>query len=154
MTTWTVRRAWDRIKTQRDMISESFLPAGITSRPDGSQDHLISIKGIENIDFSGWEKAGDISIKSEELVDRLCDEEEHSFGPDEEYDEDTLVFALRRLKVAQLRQMASLNRISSLGKKSDLIERLRSHFTSIGTAEDCITVQIDGPEVIAQDVDS
>jgi hypothetical protein len=154
MTTWTVRRAWDRIKTQRDMISESFLRAGITSRPDGSQDHLISIKGIENIDFSGWEKAGDISIKSEELVDRLCDEEELSFGPDEEYDEDTLVFALRRLKVAQLRQMASLNRISSLGKKSDLIERLRSHFTSIGTTEDCITVQIDGPEVIAQAVDS
>ncbi|EXA29282.1 SAP domain [Fusarium oxysporum f. sp. vasinfectum] len=148
MTTWIVHRAWERIKKERDIIRDSFLRAGITTRPDGSQDHLISIKGIENIDFSGWEKAGDTSIKSEELVDRLCDEEELSFGPDEEYGEDTLIFTLRRLKVSQLRQMASLNNISSLGKKSDLIERLRSHLTTIEKVGDSITVQIEDPDVV------
>ncbi|KAJ0132999.1 Uncharacterized protein HZ326_23936 [Fusarium oxysporum f. sp. albedinis] len=148
MTTWIVHRAWERIKKERDIIRDSFLRAGITTRPDGSQDHLISIKGIEKIDFSGWEKAGDTSIKSEELVDRLCDEEELSFGPDEEYGEDTLIFTLRRLKVSQLRQMASLNNISSLGKKSDLIERLRSHLTTIEKVGDSITVQIEDPDVV------
>ncbi|QKD57515.2 uncharacterized protein FOBCDRAFT_186614 [Fusarium oxysporum Fo47] len=148
MTTWIVHRAWERIKKERDIIRDSFLRAGITTRPDGSQDHLISIKGIENIDFSGWERAGDTSIKSEELVDRLCDEEELSFGPDEEYGEDTLIFTLRRLKVSQLRQMASLNNISSLGKKSDLIERLRSHLTTIEKVGDSITVQIEDPDVV------
>ncbi|KAJ0135266.1 Peroxisomal targeting signal 2 receptor [Fusarium oxysporum f. sp. albedinis] len=148
MTTWIVHRAWERIKKERDIIRDSFLRAGITTRPDGSQDHLISIKGIENIDCSGWEKAGDTSIKSEELVDRLCDEEELSFGPDEEYGEDTLIFTLRRLKVSQLRQMASLNNISSLGKKSDLIERLRSHLTTIEKVGDSITVQIEDPDVV------
>ncbi|WJG35637.1 uncharacterized protein FOBCDRAFT_186011 [Fusarium oxysporum Fo47] len=148
MTTWIVHRAWERIKKERDIIRDSFLRAGINTRPDGSQDHLISIKGIENIDFSGWEKAGDTSIKSEELVDRLCDEEELSFGPDEEYGEDTLIFTLRRLKVSQLRQMASLNNISSLGKKSDLIERLRSHLTTIEKVGDSITVQIEDPDVV------
>ncbi|KAJ0125647.1 Uncharacterized protein HZ326_31247 [Fusarium oxysporum f. sp. albedinis] len=154
MTTWIVYRAWERIKKEQDMIRDSFLRSGITTRPDGSQDHLISIKGIENIDFSGWENAGDISIKSEELVDRLCDEEELSFGPDEEYDQDTLILALRRLKVAQLRQLASSNGLSTKGKKSDLIELLRSHLTTVETTEDSITVQIDSPRVIFRAEDS
>ncbi|KAG7406701.1 hypothetical protein Forpe1208_v014383 [Fusarium oxysporum f. sp. rapae] len=127
MITWVVQKAWDRVKEQREMIAGSFLRAGITIRPDGSQDNLISIKGIENIDFSGWEKAGDITIKSEELVDRLCDEEELSFGPDEEFDEDTLLYALRHLKVPQLQKMATLNRLSAKGKKEELVERLRSY---------------------------
>ncbi|KAI8416070.1 hypothetical protein FOFC_02379 [Fusarium oxysporum] len=154
MTTWIVYRAWERIKKEQDMIRDSFLRSGITTRPDGSQDHLISINGIENIDFSGWENAGDISIKSEELVDRLCDEEELSFGPDEEYDQDTLILALRRLKVAQLRQLASSNGLSTKGKKSDLIELLRSHLTTVETTEDSITVQIDSPRVIFRAEDS
>ncbi|KAJ4129495.1 hypothetical protein NW765_016368 [Fusarium oxysporum] len=154
MITWVVRKAWDRVKEQREMIAGSFLRAGITIRPDGSQDNLISIKGIENIDFSGWEKAGDITIKSEELVDRLCDEEELSFGPDEEFDEDTLLYALRHLKVPQLQKMATLNRLSAKGKKEELVERLRSYLTAIETVGDSITVQIGAPAVVAIDDDN
>jgi hypothetical protein len=87
-------------------------------------------------------------------VDRLCDEEELSFGPDEEYDQDTLILALRRLKVVQLRQLASSNGLSTKGKKSDLIELLRSHLTTVETTEDSITVQIDSPRVIFRAEDS
>ncbi|RYC79235.1 hypothetical protein BFJ63_vAg17887 [Fusarium oxysporum f. sp. narcissi] len=154
MTTWIVRKAWDRVKEQREMIAGSFLRAGITTRPDGSQDNLVSIKGIENIDFSGWEKAGDITIKSEELVDRLCDEEELSFGPDEEFDEDILLHALRRLKVPQLQKMATLNKLSTKGKKEELVDRLRRCLTIIETVGDSITVQIGAPEVVAIDDDN
>lgn len=39
------------------MVSESFVETGITVRPDGSEDHLIKIKGIDKgeINFTGWE---------------------------------------------------------------------------------------------------
>jgi hypothetical protein len=130
------------------MISDSFLRAGITTRPDRSQDHHISIKGMTNIDFTGWETAGDISIKSEELVDRLCDEDELLFGPEEDFDEGTLIYALKRLTVAQLQQMATLNELSTKGKKVDLVERLRMHFTGNEAIEDSITVQIDGIDAL------
>lgn len=86
------------------MIEKSFLVAGITVRPDGSQDNLISIRGIE-IGYTGWETAADTHIKSEELVDRLRDNEEIAYGPDEDFDEDILIYTLQQLKVAQLQKM-------------------------------------------------
>jgi hypothetical protein len=148
MTTWIVKRAWDRIKTQKNVISGSFLRAGITIRPDGSQDHEISIKGITDIDFTGWETACDISIKSEELVDRLCDEEELSFGPDEYFDDNTLSYALKRMKMPQLKELAARKGISTQGNKPDIIERLRMYLATVELSQDSITVQIDSPDVV------
>lgn len=148
MTTWITLRAWERIKNEREKIEKSFLDTGITSRPDGSEDTNINIKGLGTIDFTGWENASDISIKSEELVDRLCDNEEFTFGPDEEFNEDTLIFALDNLKVPQLRSLLAKSKLPTGGNKKDLVERLQHHFTEAGTVKDCITVQIDNPEVI------
>jgi hypothetical protein len=148
MTTWITLRAWERIKHEREKIEKSFLDTGITSRPDGSEDTNTNIKGLGTIDFTGWENASDISIKSEELVDRLCDNEEFTFGPDEEFNEDTLIFALDNLKVPQLRSLLAKSKLPTGGNKKDLVERLQHHFTEAGTVKDCITVQIDNPEVI------
>lgn len=41
------------------LIQRAFLHTGISIRPDGSQDDLIRIKGINttDIDWNGWEKA-------------------------------------------------------------------------------------------------
>ncbi|KNB06380.1 hypothetical protein FOXG_19654 [Fusarium oxysporum f. sp. lycopersici 4287] len=130
MTTWIVKKAWDQIKTQQEVISGSFLQAGITTRPDG------------------WETAGDISIKPEELVDRLCDEEELSFGPDEYFDDDTLIYVLKRMKVTQLKELAGRKKISAQGNKSDIVEWLRMHLTTEELAGGSITVQIDDPDVV------
>lgn len=129
------------------MIEKSFLVAGITVRPDGSQDNLISIKGIE-IGYTGWETAADTHIKSEELVDRLRDNEEIAYGPDEDFDEDILIYTLQQLKVAQLQKMLSFNKLPTKGKKNGLVERLRRQFTGQGPKRDSITVQIGNPGVI------
>ncbi|KAG6990644.1 hypothetical protein FocnCong_v012824 [Fusarium oxysporum f. sp. conglutinans] len=141
MTTWIVARAFERLKNNRDMISKAFLEAGITVRPDGSQDNLIRIKGIDDIDFKGWEEAGDISIQSEELVHRLCDGEELGFGPEGDFTLNTLNYALERLKLAQLQQMATLNKISVKGNKSDIRDRLVQYFTREGPKKEAITVE-------------
>jgi hypothetical protein len=141
MTTWIVARAFERLKNNRDMISKAFLEAGITVRPDGSQDNLIRIKGIDDIDFKGWEEAGDICIQSEELVHRLCDGEELGFGPEGDFTLNTLNYALERLKLAQLQQMATLNKISVKGNKSDIRDRLVQYFTREGPKKEAITVE-------------
>jgi hypothetical protein len=143
MTTIIVKKAWDRVKRHPEMIRESFLRAGITTSPTGRQDHLISIKGVENIDLTGWETAEEISVKSEELVSRLCDDEELFFGPAEDFNEDILTYTLKGMKMPQLKDLAGRNEISTIGKKSDIIERLKSHFLRSGTVEDSITVQFD-----------
>ncbi|SCO92377.1 uncharacterized protein FRV6_16505 [Fusarium oxysporum] len=97
---------------------------------------------------TSWETAGDISIKSEELVDRLCDEEELSFGPDEYFDDDTLIYVLKRMKVPQLKELAGRKKISTQGNKSGIVEWLRIHLITEELVGGSITVQIDDPDVV------
>ncbi|KAJ9412753.1 hypothetical protein QL093DRAFT_2595329 [Fusarium oxysporum] len=124
MTTWIVARAFERLKKHQEMVEKSFLEPGSTVRPDGSQNNVIRIKGINEIDYTGWETAADIHIKSEELVDRLRDNEEIAYGQDEDLDEDTLIYTLQQVKVPQLQKMLSFNKFPTKGKKNELVERL------------------------------
>jgi hypothetical protein len=146
MTTWVIARAFERLKTKKDLIEKAFLDVGITVRPDGSQDNLIRIKGIDEIDFTGWETASEITIKSEELVSRLCDEEELSFGPEDEFDEDILIYSLKKMTIPQLKQLASRNSLTVKGRKDDIVEQLQQYYAKERSQNDCITVQIDVEE--------
>jgi hypothetical protein len=47
MTQW-VSTAWKRLACEKLTIIDSFVKAGIAVAADGSEDHLISIKGMEN----------------------------------------------------------------------------------------------------------
>ncbi|KAI8404168.1 hypothetical protein FOFC_15662 [Fusarium oxysporum] len=146
MTTWVIARAFERLKTKKDLIEKAFLDVGITVRPDGSQDNLIRIKGIDEIDFTGWETASEITIKSQELVSRLCDEEELSFGPEDELDEDILIYSLKKMTIPQLKQLASRNSLTVKGRKDDIVEQLQQYYAKERSQNDCITVQIDVEE--------
>ncbi|KAJ9419750.1 hypothetical protein FOXG_19596 [Fusarium oxysporum f. sp. lycopersici 4287] len=83
------------------------------------------MKGIEEIDYVGWETAAAIYIKSEELMNRLCDNEEIVYGPDEKFDEDTLIYTSQRLKVPLLQKMPSFNKLPTKGKKNEPLKRLQ-----------------------------
>ncbi|KAG7429100.1 hypothetical protein Forpi1262_v009430 [Fusarium oxysporum f. sp. raphani] len=146
MTTWVIARAFERLKTKKDLIEKAFLDVGITVRPDGSQDNHIRIKGIDEIDFTGWETASEITIKSEELVSRLCDEEELSFGPEDELDEDILIYSLKKMTIPQLKQLASRNSLTVKGRKDDIVEQLQQYYAKERSQNDCITVQTDVEE--------
>ncbi|KAG7423230.1 hypothetical protein Forpi1262_v015605 [Fusarium oxysporum f. sp. raphani] len=146
MTTWVIARAFERLKAKKDLIEKAFLDVGITVRPDGSQDNLIRIKGIDEIDFTGWETASEITIKSQELVSRLCDEEELSFGPEDELDEDILIYSLKKMTIPQLKQLASRNSLTVKGRKDDIVEQLQQYYAKERSQNDCITVQIDVEE--------
>jgi hypothetical protein len=66
MLTHVVAEAWVTVYTDKKPIQiRSFLNNGISINPDGSENHLIKIKGIDNKDivWDGWEEAVDVTIK-------------------------------------------------------------------------------------------
>jgi hypothetical protein len=48
MATVLVAEAWEAVAANRGLIQKAFLNCGISIRPNGSQDHLISIKDIDS----------------------------------------------------------------------------------------------------------
>jgi len=69
LSTYVVARACYRLITdKKDIVVKSFVHTGISIRPDGSEDDLISLKGIskDQINFTGWETENDPKIKLED----------------------------------------------------------------------------------------
>lgn len=53
---YIVAMAWAYLLADRDLIRKAFLNCGIFIHPDGREDHLINVKGVNNttIDPNGW----------------------------------------------------------------------------------------------------
>jgi hypothetical protein len=54
MATIIVGRAWERLQKDPELIKRAFLQYGIFIHSDGTEDHFINIKGVDNsfIDFN------------------------------------------------------------------------------------------------------
>jgi hypothetical protein len=48
MATVIVARAWERLRGDFGLIKQAFIQCGISIHPDGHEDHLINIKGVDN----------------------------------------------------------------------------------------------------------
>jgi hypothetical protein len=48
MATVIVGRAWERLQKDPNLIKRAFLHYGISIHPDGTEDHLINIKKVDN----------------------------------------------------------------------------------------------------------
>ena len=48
LTTKWVANAWAKIKQNKDLIVRSSLKCGISNSLDGSEDHLVNIRGLED----------------------------------------------------------------------------------------------------------
>ncbi|KAI8710466.1 hypothetical protein NCS52_01563600 [Fusarium sp. LHS14.1] len=141
MTTWVVSRAIQRLAQRPEMIAKSFTTCGISVRPDGSQDHLIHIKDIDEIDFTGWETAEEVIVKEEEVVNTLTDFEELILAGDEDNTPEDLYIGLMQLKKEQLKTMAKGLGLLVGGNKDDIVRRLMRKYTDGTTAEAPITVE-------------
>jgi hypothetical protein len=117
-----VARAWERLKEDFDLIKQSFLQCGIFIHPDGHEDHLINIKGVDNstIDPNGWR--GWLAYNSHAIVD-------------EDFDYLTaLISAIKELKPSlrtvtqkQLQEECVRRGLAKSGTKADLLARLQLH---------------------------
>jgi hypothetical protein len=59
-----VAEAWAAVASNKDLIGKAFLNCGISIHSDGSQDHMISIKDIDNqaIDFNSWRVSRRVAV--------------------------------------------------------------------------------------------
>jgi hypothetical protein len=128
MMTHVVADVWRRVcDEKKDIVVKSFIDTGIAIRPDGSQDHLINIKGISNssLVWDGWEEAVDITVKTEdyEEVPAVLDDlvafltaTEDVAGPSQ--------YGL--LSKDELVRLCRHHCLKVSGNKASLIERLRA----------------------------
>jgi hypothetical protein len=122
MATIIVARAWERLKEDLDLIKQSFLQCGISIHPDGHEDHLINIKGVDNstIDPNGWR---DWSAHNSHAI------------IDEDFDYLTaLISAIKELKPSlrtvtqkQLQEECVRRWLAKSGTKANLLARLQLH---------------------------
>jgi hypothetical protein len=128
MMTNIVAKVWHTVCTEKqDLIVKSFIDTGIAIRPDGTQNHLVNIKGIPNpsLVWDGWEEAVDITIKIEDheelpvVLDDILDFQtatEDMVGPSR--------YSL--MPKGELVRLCRYYGLKVSGNKADLIERLRA----------------------------
>jgi hypothetical protein len=122
VTTVIVGRAWARLKLETAMISQSFRDCGIFIHPDGREDHLINIKGIDNnlLDSNGWR--GWFDYRSHEIVSADCDYITALISASEK-----LEYSFNAVTLKQLQEQCIRRGVSKSGTKPELLAKLQAH---------------------------
>ncbi|KAI8710650.1 hypothetical protein NCS52_01545800 [Fusarium sp. LHS14.1] len=121
-------------RTERSAKDKRIMATrGISVRPDGSQNDLIHIKDICEIDFTSHESAEEIIVKGEEVVKTLTDFEKFMLAEDEHNTPKNLYNGLMQLKKKQLKTMAKGLELLVDGNDYDIVRQLMNRCTD-GTA--------------------
>jgi hypothetical protein len=78
LTKW-VGEAWELVhKHYKSAIIKTFQNVGLSLNPDGSQDHLLSIRDLPNITIGNWQQAPEGIVENLAIIDDTIevDEEE------------------------------------------------------------------------------
>ncbi len=122
LTTHAVAAAFQRLQDHSATIQKSFKDLGISIAADGSEDHLINIKGVDTaqIELQGWEQAEDVTLSS------AADEAEADLDGLEEYitAQEEAGLGWKKLKNDDLRDICAGRGLRKGGKKEDLARRL------------------------------
>jgi hypothetical protein len=124
MATHIVAIAWAAMQADKELFCKAFLNCGISIYSDGREDHLISIKGVDNtvIDPNGW--FGYLQVGNAL--------NEHAIVPDDDDLITALVSAAEgvtiKLVIRKQLQAEYLRRgIPKSGTKPELLARLQAH---------------------------
>ena len=70
--------AWSGIKEEKEMIIRSFVKCGLSNKLDGSEDHMVNIRGIEGYvmpkPVSEFHLESDSDSSESEYDERSCDD--------------------------------------------------------------------------------
>jgi hypothetical protein len=124
MATHIVAMAWAHLSADRELIRKAFLNCGIYIHLDGRENHLLSIKGVENtaIDPNGW--------FGYSAVGNALDA--HATIPDDDDLMTALVSATEGMSIKlvtqqQLQAECARHGIPRSGTKPELLARLQAH---------------------------
>jgi hypothetical protein len=137
MTTVIVAQAWERLRADLDLIKQAFVQCGISIHPDGHEDHLINIKGVDNstIDTNGWR--GWSAHDSHAIVDEDFDYMTALISATEE-----LKPSLRTVTQKQLQEECVRRGLAKSGTKADLLARLQVHESQQNSSGDGVEIDI------------
>ena len=142
MITHIVDRAVRRLEQIDGLIVKSFVDTGISIAPNGSEDHLIRIKGHKSsdFDFSGWQNASNNE-------DRLP--KPHVLDVEENEVIDTLLTSGNHIPLNRLRRWASIRKIQgrSAMDRLALLAALRGedYKTGLPRQVDGVALDYEGP---------
>ncbi|KAI2633959.1 DDE superfamily endonuclease-domain-containing protein [Xylaria nigripes] len=113
MTTEAVGKAWQRAFSDENkaMVAGLFLKTGISVHPDGRDDHMISIKGIDSKDLRLDEWRRPLNVNAEDFVDTG----EELGLPWNKY---------RSLKCGELKEKCKERGLRVSGNKTQMVQRL------------------------------
>jgi hypothetical protein len=124
MATHIVAMAWAYLSADRGLICKAFLNCGISIHPDGREDHVLSIRGVDStaIDPNGWFGYSAVGNALEA----------HALIPDDDDLMTALVSATEGVSIKlvtqkQLRAECARRGIPRSGNKPELLVRLQAH---------------------------
>jgi hypothetical protein len=124
MATHIVAMVWTHLSANRELIRKAFLNCGISIHPDGREDHLLNIKGVNNtaVDPNGW--------FGYSAVGNALDA--HAIIPNDDDLMTALVSATEGVSIKlvtqkQLQAERARRGIPRSGTKPELLDRLQAH---------------------------
>ncbi|KAJ0129359.1 ER degradation-enhancing alpha-mannosidase-like protein 1 [Fusarium oxysporum f. sp. albedinis] len=122
MTTHIVAKSWERLQERSDMVEKSFYTCGIGLRPDGSEEHKISIKNIkkEEIDFTNWEIASNAAEGEPQYQEIAAVYNDEELG----LSEDDIIESLTSCSTEKLARIALVEELIVDYTRADIREEL------------------------------
>jgi hypothetical protein len=137
MATIIVGRAWKRLQKDPKLIKRAFLQYGISIHPDGTEDHFINIKGVDNssIDPNGWRSSSE--YRSYEVVSEDFDYMTALISAAEE-----LKPSIKTVTFKQLQEECINRGLAKSGTKLELLARLQAYESDNVKTEEFATIDL------------
>ncbi|KAL7975382.1 DDE superfamily endonuclease domain-containing protein [Trichoderma sp. SZMC 28014] len=122
MTTHVIASAVKKLQEMDQTVWNAFLQCGISVRPDGSQDHEISIAdfSVEEYPFYNWDSSNEPFSDAEDVLPLEHDDLEIVYG----YEVGILSSSFNKCHVNDLKRMCEERRLETKGKKQDLVKQM------------------------------
>jgi hypothetical protein len=122
MATVIVGRAWERLQKDPDLIKRAFLHYGISIHPDGTEDHLINIKKVDNSSINPNEWRSSSEYRSYEVVSEDFDYMTALISAAEE-----LKPSIKTVTLKQLQEECVHRGLAKSGTKPELLAKLQAY---------------------------
>jgi hypothetical protein len=122
MATVIVGRAWERLQKDPDLIKRAFLHYGISIHPDGTENHLINIKKVDNSSINPNEWRSSSEYRSYEVVSEDFDYMTALISAAEELKPSTKTVTLK-----QLQEECVHRGLAKSGTKPELLAKLQAY---------------------------
>jgi hypothetical protein len=132
-----VGRAWERLQKDPDLIKRAFPQCDISIHPDGTEDHLINIKGVDNsfIDPNGWRSSSE--YRSYEVVSEDFDYMTALISAAEE-----LKPSIKTVTLKQLQEECIHRGLAKSETKPELLTRLQAYESDSVKTEEFATTDL------------